>query len=660
MIIVIFCTALGARRVVLIAQFRQWGRELPFTLESALHFRRVRLFFETGHLPEKDPFVEWPNGVNVRATYTVGDEYGYATLARLFPRSFTLPQRVRWIEGIWFSLGAVVLALWIARLTGYPLAGFLAGFAYAVMPAAVVRSTGQELSHENSALPLLILHLAFDSESRRASAWHRLFFTVASALALGLALWCWDLIQFYVGLWMLVRAWFVLRAKDPRFDFVSWGVHTAVLIAIALVNPYHRTHGLWASPIWLLMYGVWLNRWLRAAVRRGWIREAWGAAPSLAAVTALPLFIGMFANAIFRESYGHFLSLLWAKLWFLNEKPGNPGLLNFDQRILWVPGLNSPSLRLTLDLFPWILPFSLALVPFWVRHSEARSTPETTQLLWFLGASLTTYTLFARFHVFVAVFAAAAVGYGLAELWRQRRWVRWIGIACAIGGLVFEAAGSVGRADRWARTGVYYDELEELTSWLAEHVAPDPVLANFGVSGSILTYGGCPIILHPKFESPTIRRSVKEYGELLFTGTERELRNWASRKGAEYFVYSMGEFASKGVDQQMRYMVNALKPPEYAPAWRFEFEPDSLQYFRFVWGNRKYRVFDILTTGEERQCNAYANSALRALERGDLDAAEYAATQSLMIDSRNIEAQQVLKHVLSLRAQGFKTEKGLR
>lgn len=651
--LVVFFSGLGVRRFVLEAQKREWGQDLPFTLESAIHFRRVKLFFEAGRLPVGDAWVGYPEGVNVRETYTTGDERLYAILAKLFPSRMSLQERVRWIEAAWFCMGAVCLGWWLARHLNNAWAGWGAAWLYAVSPAAVVRSTGQELSHENTALPLLIAHLALYSLSYQASGARRAALVLGSALFLAWAVCWWDLVLFYVLIWGVFWSVRILAGKATRGEMLSWVFHVLVLSVAGLVNPYHRAHGLAVSPVLLWFYGVILGQFLEAAVRKGWIREAWSQPRTRMILTALPLVVGLLAGGAFRESYGHFMALLWAKLRFLNVKPPDPALLTFEQRILWVPGLNSASWRLTRALFPGMLWVSLVLVPFWARRSELRSNPETGQFLWFLCASLVAFAFFARMHVFTVVFAAIVMAWGLAHTLGRRTTLWPLGSGVVMALVAMEAAGVVLKPERWGRTGVYYDELREMTEWLRAHVSPDPVLANFGVSGSILAYGECPVVLHPKFESTRARERVRQYGEHMFLGTERSLRDWASRHGAEYLVYSMGEFASVGREQQMRYMVNALDPPSYAPARRFEFAPDECRYFKLLWSNTKYRVFDILTWDDERQSAAYAREARRALERGDLEAAGYAATQALLIHPGAAEAQQVMKHVMVLREQDF-------
>jgi hypothetical protein len=202
---------------------------------------------------------------------------------------------------------------------------------------------------------------------------------------------------------------------------------------------------------------------------------------------------------------------------------------------------------------------------------------------------------------------------------------------------------------------VYYDQLVELGEWLRTHAAPRPVLANFGVSAYILTYGQCPILLHPKFESPSIRNRVREYAEQLFRGTEESLRDWAEENGAQYLVYSLGEFAPRQPENQMRYMVNALQPPDTAPAHRFETAPKSMPLFRFEWSNAKYRVFRVVRKDDLARSQGLSAYAEKALHEGDLERALKLAGQALEADPRNARAANVIRHAASLKDQGFQS-----
>src|SRR5450759_4239904 len=92
-LVALFAAGLAIRRVVLSAQFEQYGRPLPFNMESALEYRYVRMLFESGHIPRLDKAVQAPEGVVVRETYGLGAEYVYVAAARVFPRSMPLDDR---------------------------------------------------------------------------------------------------------------------------------------------------------------------------------------------------------------------------------------------------------------------------------------------------------------------------------------------------------------------------------------------------------------------------------------------------------------------------------------------------------------------------------------------------------------------------------------
>jgi len=184
-------------------------------------------------------------------------------------------------------------------------------------------------------------------------------------------------------------------------------------------------------------------------------------------------------------------------------------------------------------------------------------------------------------------------------------------------------------------------------------VAPAPVLANFGVSAALLTYGGCPILLHPKFEAPAIRERVRRCAEVLFKENEEKFRDWAELEGALYYVHERGEYSTLGVSQQMRYMVDALQPRTDTAAWLLDREPGRLRFFTQVWSNPKYRVFRILRSDDAQLAAEQAELAGLALQHGRLDRAECHAIEALARAPDNRAAQAVLRHVLSLKNQGF-------
>lgn len=658
--VLLYTLALGARRVVLETQYDRFGDDLPFTLESALYYRRVKMLFDTGRLPQVDKAIQYPEGVDVRRTYTVGAEYVYAALARAWPKDTPIAARLRWLESGWFCLGIPFLALGLyGWRRSWWAAGVGAGF-YAVALSSVMRSTGQELSHENFALPLLVAHGALDVTARRAmrrgaAAWC----SVLSSVLLALALCAWDLVQFYI----LLR--FLCAAADAARGRLAWasrafGGHAgdvAALVLVGALNAYHREHGwLLSTPMWI-GYGAlglaMLDRWTaRARGAAPTVGRPWRRAGLLAAVVALGMAVQQLTP--YAQAYGHFGELLWAKLRFLNHKPADPALLTFDQRIMWVPALHSTTLPLLHMLFPFMLYLTLPAAFVCYVHSRKLPGQGLGRLVFLYGSSLLAFLFFARFHVFLSLFAAALLGVWASLAAGQGRWVRW-SVALLLGtGIFAEAAHTLQHPARWGRVNVYYKELDELAGWLVRRAAPDPVLANFGVSATIAAYGKCAILLHPKFEDAVLRQRVKEYGEQLFQGTERSFRDWADDHGAQYYVYAYGEFSRESPELQMRYFVNALEPREDAPARRFEYDPENMTYFQYVAGNVKYALFKMVTRADEAQADREAARAREAFERGDLDRAEAACIAAMKFHPRHPPTVELLAHVTSLRAAGFR------
>lgn len=637
------------RRVVFAVQQHAYGSdEIPFTLESALEYRLTRILYETGSLPASDEKIEVPDGINRYETYTLGAEYVYAALSHILPHVWSLTGRVRWVALVWFCLGIIGMIYWVRNLSGSWSGGLAAGCLYAFSAAAVVRSTGQELSHENFALPLLLAHLACAARSELGVGWRVWVAAMMSAVFLAAAAATWDLIQFYLYLWMIGYA--VRAIKGDLFAdkslFTRWMIHAIALWIAACFVPYLVVHSLVCSPLMMLSAAIALSG-LMTFIGPGWFQGRW----IRLGFFVLVLLVGCSMIGGYSETYGHFGELLWAKIRFLNQKPENPLLLTFNQRILWTPALNSATWRLTFALFPATLLLSFAAVPGLIYRPGRCRKAETFRLVFWFLISLIAYVLFVRLHVYTAIFAAGLIGCWLGSAVWQRGIYRWLVGVLICAGIVAEARSMVRNAGGWGRSDVEYRALCELVDWLSKKAAGNVVLANFGVSASVLAYADCPIVLHPKFETEKTRLRVAQYGACLFKGDEKAFRDWADRFGVDYYVYSKGEFSSICPERQMRYFVDALNPPPDAAARLFEYAPDKARWFRWVWGNRKYSVFDMVSSRDEQQSQVLGDQAYECLCSGRLQEAETYATEALKLFLYNEQAQQVLLHTASLREQ---------
>ncbi len=660
-LIALFAAGLGVRRYLLAIQHEVAGVEMPFTLEGAIHFHRIQQARSPAGLPATDRNIEYPRGIRVRATDTVTDTYLLAALTHLFPTAMPLAERVRWISGLWFCLGIPLLALWLRGLTRSWWAGLAAGALYAVMLSSVIRSTGQEISHENFALPLLIGSLAAAAWAQRTEAFGRFLGSALLAAALlALAQMTWDLVQFFIFIWALWLGGRVVFGREPlpvREAALAWCQVGALALAGAL-NPYLRVHGyLYSLPL-LLALGVLLADLTRRRFQ-GLDKElagssgVWKMRLLALCVALVPVALGLLLARNYGSAYSHFGELLVAKLRFLNVKPADPALLTFDQRILWVPALHSATWSLTNHLFPAIFTTSLIALACVVRRKNEDRNSNLTLLVVGAIVSFVAYWFFVRLHVFTALFMAALLGAWVAWVARRGLLARAVVGVVVLLTLVAEAGNTLRRPEDQGRLGVHYRELNELTAWLRANVAPAPVLANFGVSAAILTYGECPILLHPKFEAPQIRERVRRGNEVLFKETEDRFRDWAELEGALYYVHERGEYGPEHVEQQMRYMADAIQPRTDTAAWLLDREPRKLRCFTEVWSNPKYRVFRILRSDDAQIAAEQAELAGLALQHGRLARAECHALEALARAPDNRPAQAVLRHVLSLKRQGF-------
>ncbi len=640
--VLLFATGFLVRYYVLATQYKVFGYPLPFDLESAIEYRYVEMLYSAGRLPELDKAIEWPYGVNPHKNLEIGAEYVYAFLAKMMPKSIPLEDRVRLLSIGWFSLGIVFMAIWIKSFTGSIMASFLGTLYYAIGIASVMRSTGQELSHENFALPLLILYMAINSVALNTQKQSVLLTASAfAAISLAIAMTTWDLIQYPL---MLFNGISLIKAVLCRLTKAETSVFSFSLLALilaGLINPYLATHSFLLSPSMLLGYAGLIALLLNKIP----VLQTQNIRNILIKVTValIPFFTSIIFASSYWQNYGHFTELLLAKLKFLNKKPADPALLTFNQRILWTPALDSVNLELTFYLFPAILFPSFFAAILLVRRAKHFVAKEGITLVVFFVVSLITFFLFKRFLVFLAICCAGLCGWLFKDALSEKNLLkRTVIITCLIVCVVLEGTNSISNPSQWGHKISYLTQRKELIEWITKNLGGEPVLANFGLSAYLLAYGGCPIVLHPKYESVRNRKRIEEYGKALFLYDEDALRRWCASNRVSLLVYSMGEFYPYFEELQMRYFINALNPSPSAPARIFEFSPDKSRYFIKLWENSKYRVFRVITPFEEARAIELARESTRLLQLGKTNEALIKAEEALMYDPKGTSPHEAI------------------
>lgn len=642
--IALYALGVGIRRYIVETQVELVGGTLPFTLESALQFQRTALLANEGSMDEVASLLQHPEGIDPWKTYSVGSEYVYAMMASLVPPSVSMESRIRWIEVLWFCLTIPLLGLWIRSMTRSTSGGLTAAAFYAVVLIAVLRSTGLELSRENFAFPFLAAHLWAHAVTIRTPRKSSMFL---SAFFLAMAAASWDMIQYYVLLWAICMGWHIFRRREPSVMSRLWIWEWGGLLLISLLHPYMRAHGWFFSLPMAFAGGLLCILYMRHhRTQCSWKHEVL----ILSTVVVLCLTAGRVWSG---GAYSHFAELLWAKIRYMNVKPTDPSLLTFEQRIMWVPALHSANWALTKMLMPFMLPVSIGAFLLLLFGKRKDLAPETGRVLFYFIISLSIYVFFVRFYVFAALFGCAVIGMAVAYAEQRSRWFKWVLMVVLACGWTVEAAYVVSGAAQWGRPNIYYNEADQLIGWMKKNIAPRPVLANFGISSSLAAYAGCPVVLHPKFENKVIRERVQDYAEALFKKDEKVFRDWCDTVDTDIYVYSRGEFARRGIPYQMRYFVDAVSPPDDAAARLFEYRPTEGRYFKLLWENRKYRVFQIVSGANEEKAKILSKLAWESFQEGELDAAEEWATDALALDAGNTNALRVVYHIQSLKKRGF-------
>ncbi len=263
-----------------------------FWVESAQHFRNVRMVAEGGAIPALDIDLEYPDGLVTRS-HTIHGEYAIGLLGRWLPlerisryaSSHTLfgVYLDRWLEPFWPVQGPTLssfvryfirlfictLIFWVYLIvretTGSRWAGLLGASLYAFSFGSVSRSLGDTFYHEHVALPLLGLHLWFFYRALNRDA---IYHAVLCAVFLLASLLTWKVIEFY---FLVLILYFFLMTLGPGLDRRSLRVLGCIAVVVflgsVLLDVHLRYNRFYVSKGMLGAYSCLAAAWL--VKRRG-------------------------------------------------------------------------------------------------------------------------------------------------------------------------------------------------------------------------------------------------------------------------------------------------------------------------------------------------------------------------------------------------------
>lgn len=417
-----------------------------FWVESAQHYRNVRMVADGGTIPHLDIDLEYPDGLETRS-HTIHGEYAIGLIARHLPfesisrfahthalfgvyldrllepffpvRTPTVAAFVRYFVRL--SISTIVFWIFLAtwEVTRDRWGSLLAAALYAFSFGGISRSLGDTFYHEHVALPLLGIHLWFTCRALKRDAWGDILGCVLFLIG---ALLTWKVIEFYFLVFILYFFWMYLTiGLDKRSYRLLIAVTAGVFLTSVLLDVHLRYSWFYISRGMVASYAILLASLVQRHKGDHW---KWSVLPLL-----LILLGGKMLLIPDTGRYTHVWETFFYRLWYLH-KPLDPSLLPFDVRHYWVPPYTSPNLFAFLNEVFWSIILALPAVGAavgyqllprgWRLHADSPQKRCEAFLLLGFFAFLAFYLMFYKILTFLLLFSLPWVGV-LWVRWKDRR-----------------------------------------------------------------------------------------------------------------------------------------------------------------------------------------------------------------------------------------------
>ncbi|NIT35711.1 MAG: tetratricopeptide repeat protein [candidate division Zixibacteria bacterium] len=569
--------------------------------ESLVRFRYAEMVMRGEPLPRSDPMVQWPEGFRRDEMIMPLPDYLVGLSYRLYGGIFGAPDRYAHLRHFMAAYAAAYvpaafLLFWVAFRRFGPAWGATA--LYVTCLPTFVRAAGNYL-REDFATPALLVATAaawLFLEKPPATRRNRVALTVALGLCIVYALSCWHMAQFYLNVLLGVVFVAALAARPGSYGNLGVAFLLGTAAAAVLNKPLFVKGVLWSPTVAAAAALTAWGPWRRLATPRWRLTLA-------ASAAAL---VGASLLAVGSGAYGHAYALIWSKLRFAGVHPDEPTRLPIDARIFWMGPYDTASLRRAfLEYGPLLPAAAFAFLWAWSRHVRPRQSGPPALTLFptaMTAATAALYWLLVRLTIFFAPWAAL---WGTLPAARARG--RWKVICAALvaGLLAFQFYW----AFNYARPGLVRRLLElfpaeeeplwdygardnDVFLWLKEKTPEgSPVLAQFGVSASVMYWGERPVALHPMFEVPDIRTKIVRVSRA-FVESEDDFYELCRRWRIAYVVYNAPVFLVYEPPGD-RYFAAAPDPPASAVGMKMQFKPEELTRFRLSYETYSFRVFEV-------------------------------------------------------------------
>lgn len=357
------------------AELKQPVSFIPFLIESSMMYSYAEDVASGRGIKKFDDRLAGMSKVPVNQQFTNGLEYLLGYSYRLKNKIFGKPVYnekdlqfednpafASWCRvniRLWASIISGLIFLWLLSLRIPMMPAFTGGLLHAFSMAALARYTGQDIVRGNLGLPLIVatFMLAYIFLVK-PKIWKLLLTGLVAFSALAV----WDMTQIVFAIWGITEIIrLTLRSAiegEKKFNKRCrlWLTLSVATLLAAVIIPYHQIHLLILSPLMLIIFPtIFIMQFLRQnSIKHRLVFLL------ITLIGCYAIWWGISSLGSFGGNYGHFASLMKAKFQFLNVKPQNPELLDFDARSIWVPAMHSANRYIFSAFFP--LAFNLTLV----------------------------------------------------------------------------------------------------------------------------------------------------------------------------------------------------------------------------------------------------------------------------------------------------------
>jgi hypothetical protein len=504
--------------------------------DPALLYYITDRIVEAGGLPPEDfradRRVEHPDGADLPAMFSVGQELLVAGLYRWLGGDAPLHVFCVWVMGIFASLAAVAVYGLTFELTRRVRWAVLAVSLYVVLEGNY-RTIGFILIREDFSVPWFALHLWAAARAARVGSRRAI---VAAAVTLGLAASTWHAMGFVISIEAAcLFAWFLRTGRNPLAAPGALAF-AGVLAAFAGAVPMLRAKLFGLSlPMQVMIALLGAAAWERLGRRPRQGTRIAGLLVLAVAFAGTSVVSGLLEGD--REGYAHVFELMEAKVRHLGRLPEDPNELSFDSRLLWQGPFQTASASYYIGSLGFALPVLALALRFGVRGwRNGRGDAATMLLLAFTVTGAVTAVLVRRTIILpsltLPVVAAVLLSRTRAGIPRT---------AMIAGGLAAQVVlFSVWLKDLripWYEPPSRNAELAHALDWIERHVPPgEPLAADFVNSTAVLAHTRHPILQQPKYETTRSRRRIEQFMTTFAHRSPEELRRWIRSQRCRYLL----------------------------------------------------------------------------------------------------------------------------